>query len=83
MYGFEQQAPRKMQRYLSDYASLVGMPRVGSSRNYMWSSLQINMATAKHGDSGKVNLSHVQGISYLPSRGRSFRRDGKAIRRQA
>lgn len=58
MDGFEKEAPHGMQAVLKGYASLVGMPSVGSSRNYMWTSHQINIALAKHGDSG-MNITLV------------------------
>ena len=53
--GFEAQAPESMRTILRDYASIVGMPRVECSNNYLWPALQLNIASAQHGDSGKCN----------------------------
>ena len=54
MAGFEGQVPSSMRQVLQDYADIVCIPRIGSPRNYLHPTLQLNIAAAKHGDSGAL-----------------------------
>ena len=51
--GLTSVAPEKMLDILRDYHELVNTPRVGVADNLFWHSQQLNIAPAKHGDSGE------------------------------
>ena len=53
MSCFETELPQDMQTMLRDYASIVNMPPIGVAQNYLFPALQLNVAAAQHGDSGK------------------------------
>ena len=82
MTGFEQNVPRAMRQVLEDYADIVCVPRIGSPRNYLHPTLQLNIAAAKHGDSGESQRFAIS-TSLTLRRGRLGGGDGSVWRRSS
>lgn len=48
IHSWEKQAPAGMHAALTQYASMINAPSIGSHRHYMWYSFQMNLACPQH-----------------------------------
>ena len=54
MTMWERMAPQSLRTVIESYAELVNTPRIGSYDNYMWSSVQLNVAEPQHAEQGAL-----------------------------